>query len=556
MDSNKNYKTSVSDIFVCYNSDDKNEVGEIIEFLRENKFFVAYDDDFLPGKQFTKLFSENLKQIRIAIICYGRKIGKWQEEEIPAFINEKKDRGILIIPILLENSDEKSIDPLISDVIRVDLNKDKKIELGRLKKSAEEFLNSNTAKSGDCLNTNEVFIPLARKEYEVYFNKLTQIDKLYNDEFFHFTRNELIEELKTKLEDRRFVFVIGPLHVGKTELIKSFKEKYFIDYRIIGTTREVEERLKASDKFSLYFYWYEIIIDEILDDAKIKRRIEPKKIKELKRNIEKFKDKLEFLRNEGELKSTLVAFIHLVDECKKDLNYRKDLVVTVHLDNMQYYADNNAFEQLKLDLEPLLNGEDLLNPDSKTLLIIATRYFPLALEEYITVNVTNLNKNEVDIILGSINEKIENIELFKNTVFKYTNGHPWFINRFLRCYFKMRQKDEFKFLLPEKLAIKIFDTINYWVDDKILFNENQESEFKNEFKKIVRKHSGDRKTFYEFLNTEEISIELSAEKYLSNLIIKETGYGIFEDDDTIISFNNKLIVSHFSESYIRKIISR
>lgn len=561
-----NYKF---DVFLSFEGINREKINKLTEKIKEfniKYFFDKEEQSKLWGSEVDIELSKCIEDSALFIPFITKNYHKttWTNKEIQYARGVERDK--FIHPIIIGGTSKEYINELLAEngipKIKGSLPFEELTDLviedfsELLLKKVEEFKKNNPSDTQSKEYSN--FTPLEKEKYEEYFNKLTQKDKKYNLEYFYFKNDELIKDIKRKLDYNRFVFIKGPLLSGKTELIKSFKEKFSNDYKVIGTIREKENRSKAIDRFSLYHHWYEIIYDEILDDAKIKRRFEPYKYKRLKKDIHQFQVKLQSIRDELELSSYLVAFLNLIDDFKTQQNYRKDLVVAVHLDNIHLYADSNAFDELKIDIEPILTGVDSVNEDVTAGIIIATRYFPLRLDDYVLVNVKNMTFDGVSALINVIEEDISasDKEKYLRNIYYYTEGHIWFVNRFLKCYLKLRMKDEFKNRQPIELSNEIFKKQKYWIDDSELFDDNKASEFEIGLKSIIEKHYDDKTDFFDFIELEESLSDLSEEKFLSNLIIKESGYGIYKTEKIIDSFNCQLLNMHFNKEHLENIITK
>lgn len=102
------------DVFVSYNREDKSEVLRIAEDL-ERRGIIAWVDewDISPGQSWQKLIQEQMAQVKNAVIFIGKNgIGPWQNEEIAALLQQYRQRGCTVIPVLLPSAPSNPEIPL------------------------------------------------------------------------------------------------------------------------------------------------------------------------------------------------------------------------------------------------------------------------------------------------------------------------------------------------------------------------------------------------------------------------------------------------------------
>lgn len=103
------------DVFLCHNSEDKEEVIEIAYKLQnEHKIKPWLDDwELPPGWLWQKELERQIQNIKSAAVFIGESgIGPWQEEEIDSFLREFRRRNCPVIPVLLSNAPQKPKLPL------------------------------------------------------------------------------------------------------------------------------------------------------------------------------------------------------------------------------------------------------------------------------------------------------------------------------------------------------------------------------------------------------------------------------------------------------------
>jgi len=91
------------DVFVAYNSRDVSEVRLLVDDLKQRELKPWLDlDQVLAGRSFQDEIQNVIPRIKSAVICIGLGgLGKWQVEEVKAFIHQCVDRDIPVIPVLL-----------------------------------------------------------------------------------------------------------------------------------------------------------------------------------------------------------------------------------------------------------------------------------------------------------------------------------------------------------------------------------------------------------------------------------------------------------------------
>jgi formylglycine-generating enzyme required for sulfatase activity len=93
------------DVFLCHNSQDKEEIIEIAEKLEEKALKPWLDEWALqPGLPWQPELEYQIQNIKAAAVFVGESgIGPWQEMEISAYLREFIRRKCPVIPVLLPN---------------------------------------------------------------------------------------------------------------------------------------------------------------------------------------------------------------------------------------------------------------------------------------------------------------------------------------------------------------------------------------------------------------------------------------------------------------------
>jgi hypothetical protein len=109
-----NFSGNAFDVFVSYNRKDKSEVLQIAEGL-ERRGIIAWVDewDISPGQSWQQLIQKQISQIKSAAAFIGENgIGPWQNEEIEALLQQFRNRGCTVIPVLLQTAPSNPEMPL------------------------------------------------------------------------------------------------------------------------------------------------------------------------------------------------------------------------------------------------------------------------------------------------------------------------------------------------------------------------------------------------------------------------------------------------------------
>lgn len=93
------------DVFLCYNSRDKEQVIAIGERLKERGVLPWLDIwEIRPGTRWPKELERHIKSIRAAAVFVGSsRTGPWQELEVESILVQLARRGRPIIPVILES---------------------------------------------------------------------------------------------------------------------------------------------------------------------------------------------------------------------------------------------------------------------------------------------------------------------------------------------------------------------------------------------------------------------------------------------------------------------
>ena len=134
-----------NDLFISYQWDNQQDVIKLKEFLKRNNFQVWMDIAGLSaGDTLTEKLSQAILNSKIIICCITKKYAESTmcRKEIHFAINEKKP----IIPLMFEYVKMSELDGgvgfLISDILRINLFKDKNVLTNWLGPLSEELLSA------------------------------------------------------------------------------------------------------------------------------------------------------------------------------------------------------------------------------------------------------------------------------------------------------------------------------------------------------------------------------------------------------------------------------
>jgi GTPase SAR1 family protein len=102
------------DVFICYNSQDRDAVTRIANALKRRGVLPWMDRwQLRPGIPWQRVLEEQIEKVKAAAVFVGPSgVGPWQSEEIDAFLRECVRRHCPVIPVLLENAVENRLPPL------------------------------------------------------------------------------------------------------------------------------------------------------------------------------------------------------------------------------------------------------------------------------------------------------------------------------------------------------------------------------------------------------------------------------------------------------------
>jgi hypothetical protein len=102
------------DVFICHNSEDKNQVREVTNQIKNHGLTPWFDEsEFRPGHLWQRRLDEQIQIIpSVAVFIGNSGLGPWQNKEVDAFLREAVKREITIIPVILKTVVEMPFFPL------------------------------------------------------------------------------------------------------------------------------------------------------------------------------------------------------------------------------------------------------------------------------------------------------------------------------------------------------------------------------------------------------------------------------------------------------------
>ncbi|MGK7896923.1 MAG: SUMF1/EgtB/PvdO family nonheme iron enzyme [Xenococcus sp. (in: cyanobacteria)] len=123
------------DVFLCHNSQDQPEVIKIARQLQQQGLKPWLDIwELPPGVSWQERLEEQIEQIKSAAVFVGNSgFGPWQKREMRTFLSEFVERGIPVIPVLLEDAPKQPRLPIfLKSLGWVDFRKSESNPMGRL----------------------------------------------------------------------------------------------------------------------------------------------------------------------------------------------------------------------------------------------------------------------------------------------------------------------------------------------------------------------------------------------------------------------------------------
>jgi hypothetical protein len=105
------------DVFLCYNSEDRETIKQIGEQLKELGILPWLDEwELRPGLPWQSALEMQIKQVKSAAVFVGKRgVGPWQRQEVGTLLGKFVKRRSPVIPVLLQDAPKKPKLPLFLD---------------------------------------------------------------------------------------------------------------------------------------------------------------------------------------------------------------------------------------------------------------------------------------------------------------------------------------------------------------------------------------------------------------------------------------------------------
>jgi len=113
-----------SDVFICYNSQDKLEVREVVEALQKQSVKVWFDEqNLVPGKRWIQELEQQISTVGAVAVFIGKQgVGPWQSCEIESFLEAFVSNKCLVIPVILKSViDDPNLPVFLRQINWIDL---------------------------------------------------------------------------------------------------------------------------------------------------------------------------------------------------------------------------------------------------------------------------------------------------------------------------------------------------------------------------------------------------------------------------------------------------
>jgi hypothetical protein len=103
------------DVFISYNSQDRNEVTGIVRRLQACRIRTWFDvDQMPPGAPLVRALEDALGQVRVAAVFLGDQgLGRWEGMERETLVHQFVQSGVRIIPVILSSASQTPVFPLL-----------------------------------------------------------------------------------------------------------------------------------------------------------------------------------------------------------------------------------------------------------------------------------------------------------------------------------------------------------------------------------------------------------------------------------------------------------
>ncbi len=198
------------DVFLSYNSRDREEVAKIAAFLRKRGLRVFFAIESLAGgDSWLRAVAQAITSCQAVVVVQGReRLSKWQQKEVDlALVHQtEKKPGLKIIPVLLPGADPALDFVLINH--RIELEPGFDVSLTSLERlaaalgSAGVLADLPPQESAPAISPYRGLLPF-REE----------------DSSFYFGRESFVRSLRETVEANSLTALVGPSGSGKSSLV-------------------------------------------------------------------------------------------------------------------------------------------------------------------------------------------------------------------------------------------------------------------------------------------------------------------------------------------------
>ncbi len=129
------------DIFLCFNSADRDQINAIYKKLTDSGLRIFIDsEEVKPGQRHQQQVGNALKSSKSVAVCFGASgIGPWQSHEVEEAIAEHNARQLPVIPVLLQGCpDQPNLPFALGNFSWIDVRQDSASEIDRLIESVAD----------------------------------------------------------------------------------------------------------------------------------------------------------------------------------------------------------------------------------------------------------------------------------------------------------------------------------------------------------------------------------------------------------------------------------
>src|SRR2546423_842947 len=113
---------SIYDVFISYNSKDRDAARNVAEELKQAGLSVWFDQwELRPGKTWQEELEVNISKSRsVAVLIGPSGIAPWQAPEVRSALSQYMQQGYPVIPVLLPGVDKFQLPPFLEQHMWVD----------------------------------------------------------------------------------------------------------------------------------------------------------------------------------------------------------------------------------------------------------------------------------------------------------------------------------------------------------------------------------------------------------------------------------------------------